>query len=670
MNVKIRISMKKYLYIIIVISILPIHSIAITKKALFIGNSLFSSAHIAQTHVKAFATAAGDTLVQSLAIHTGVGVMEYWADYSSTTTPATAFHTNIYNGIRQGNLDYVVINESSSGFIETDATVQTQTYPYATLFENEIRQFNPGAETMYYMTWGMEAGYYQLSYLNQGFTTSTMSKKVEAGYIEMARQNNATNAPIGVVLRLLYEKAPYNSYRVLYTDGKHPSEIAAYAAAATLYTSMFRKDPTVVNYLPTDFRDTCIAKGLNPVVIAADILQTVKNVVLNPDSLLKWKIGTYDPVANFSSNIAAGNLVTFTNQTTNGVSYVWDFGDGTTSSAVNPTHTYTTSGSYNVTLTSTGYARFKNTISQQINTSNLSPLTATTSVSESELKGFNYKHTKGPSDEMSFIVSGTTLTDNIIITPNVNFEISTISGSAFASSPINLAKNGASAVAATTIYVRLKSGLAVSNYNGNIIVSSTGTPDKSISLSAAVEINPPIVSAANLVGFNYNENEGPSAEQRFYIRGEELTGDIEITAPSNFEISTSTGNAFSPANTITISPVAGKVDITSIYVRMKAGLVIQNYAQSISISSQGSNNIDIALTGFVNVSTESSLIPTSKIKIISISGFLKVIGAEPGDLISVYNSTGQVIESKLSDGNETRFAVEGKGIFMVKVVEK
>ena len=662
--------MKKYFCIILAISIVSIHSVAITKKALFIGNSLFSSSHIAQTHVKAFATAAGDTLVQSLAIHTGVGMLEYWADYSSTVTPATAFHTNIYNGIRQGNLDYIVINESSIGFIETDATVQTQTYPYATLFENEISQFNPGAETMYYMTWGMEAGYYQLSYLGQGFTTSTMSKKVEAGYIEMARQNNATNAPIGVVLRLLYEKAPYNGYRVLYTDGKHPSEITAYAAAATLYTSMFRKDPTLVNYMPTDFQDNCIAKGLDPVVIAADILQTVKNVVLNPDSLLKWKIGTYDPVASFSSNIAVGNLVSFTNQTSNGVSYVWNFGDGTTSTAVNPTHTYATSGSYNVTLTSTGYARFTNTITQLINTSNLSPLTATTSVSESELKGFNYKQTKGPSDEMSFIVSGTTLTDNIIITPDANFEISTISGSAFTSSPINLSKNGASAVPATTIYVRLKSGLVVSNYNGNIIISSPGTADKSISLSASVEINPPRVSTANLVDFNYIENKGPSAEQRFYIHGEELTGDIEITAPSNFEISTSTGTLFSPANTITFSPVAGKVDITPVYVRMKAGLVSQNYAQSISIRSQGSDNINLALAGTVKVFTESSIIPTSKIKIISISGFLKVIGAEAGDLISVYNSTGQLINSKLADGNEIKFPIKGKGVFIVKLVEK
>lgn len=660
--------MKKYFCIILVLSIVPIHSMAITKKALFIGNSLFSSSHIALTHVKAFTTAAGDTLIQSLAIHTGVAIKEYWADYSSTATPATAFHNNIYNGIHQGDLDYVIINESSIGFIETDATVQANTYPYATLFENEIRQFNPGAETIYYMTWGMEAGYYQLNYLSQGFTTSTMSKKVEAGYIEMARQNNATNAPIGVVLRLLYEKAPYSNYRVLYTDGKHPSEISAYAAAATLYTSMFRKDPTLVNYMPTDFRDTCIAKGLDPTLIAADILHTVKNVVLNPDSLLKWKIGTYDPLANFSANIATGNLVSFTNQSGNGVSYVWNFGDGTSSTAVNPTHTYSNSGNYNVTLSTTGYARFKNSISQLINTSNLSPLTPATSVSETVLKGFIYKQTKGPSNEMSFIISGTTLTANITVTPPSDFEISTISGSAFTSSAISLAKNGENAVPNTTIYVRLKSGLSVSNYNGDIVISSTGTTDKSISLSAAVEINPPTVSAANLVDLNYKINKGPSAEQRFYIHGEDLTGDIVLTAPADFEISTSTGNLFSAQKTITITPVDGKVDITAIYVRLKAGLAVQNYNQSISIRSQGSENIDLAVVGTVNLNTESSIIPTSKIKVISVSGFLKVSGAEPGNLICIYNSTGQLINSKFSDGNETKMAVKGKGFFMVKVL--
>jgi gliding motility-associated-like protein len=47
-------------------------------------------------------------------------------------------------------------------------------------------------------------------------------------------------------------------------------------------------------------------------------------------------------------------VVSFTNTTTYGVSYVWNFGDGSTSTAVNPTHVYYQPGTYFVTLTATG----------------------------------------------------------------------------------------------------------------------------------------------------------------------------------------------------------------------------------------------------------------------------------------------------------------------------
>jgi PKD repeat protein len=49
---------------------------------------------------------------------------------------------------------------------------------------------------------------------------------------------------------------------------------------------------------------------------------------------------------------AAGNPVTFTDQTNPGTwTYRWNFGDGGTSTAQNPTHTYTTLGTFDVVLT-------------------------------------------------------------------------------------------------------------------------------------------------------------------------------------------------------------------------------------------------------------------------------------------------------------------------------
>jgi PKD repeat protein len=57
-----------------------------------------------------------------------------------------------------------------------------------------------------------------------------------------------------------------------------------------------------------------------------------------------------EPTALFSYN-ANGANVSFINNSVNATSYSWNFGDGNTSTAVNPTHTYDENGSYIVTLT-------------------------------------------------------------------------------------------------------------------------------------------------------------------------------------------------------------------------------------------------------------------------------------------------------------------------------
>ncbi|MEL6274273.1 MAG: PKD domain-containing protein, partial [Bacteroidota bacterium] len=55
------------------------------------------------------------------------------------------------------------------------------------------------------------------------------------------------------------------------------------------------------------------------------------------------------PTANFSFTENLG-LVSFTNQSSNGDSYLWDFGDNNTSTAFEPTHQYNAPGDYEVTL--------------------------------------------------------------------------------------------------------------------------------------------------------------------------------------------------------------------------------------------------------------------------------------------------------------------------------
>ncbi|RYD83606.1 MAG: T9SS type A sorting domain-containing protein [Sphingobacteriales bacterium] len=68
------------------------------------------------------------------------------------------------------------------------------------------------------------------------------------------------------------------------------------------------------------------------------------------------------PVANGSAESRIGNVVKFVNASTSATSYLWDFGDSTSSTSANPSHAYANDGDYKVTLTAYN-ATCKNTFS-------------------------------------------------------------------------------------------------------------------------------------------------------------------------------------------------------------------------------------------------------------------------------------------------------------------
>lgn len=61
---------------------------------------------------------------------------------------------------------------------------------------------------------------------------------------------------------------------------------------------------------------------------------------------------TVNPLATaaFTWAQTGTNTITFTNTSTNGTTYSWNFGDGQTGTTMSPAHTYTTNGTYTVTL--------------------------------------------------------------------------------------------------------------------------------------------------------------------------------------------------------------------------------------------------------------------------------------------------------------------------------
>lgn len=93
--------------------------------------------------------------------------------------------------------------------------------------------------------------------------------------------------------------------------------------------------------------------------------------------------GYVPPTANFDFSLE-GKTATFTNTSVGTVSYEWDFGDGNTSTAENPVHTYQENGTYDVTLTASNSAGASSTISKSV-------LVAEISVSEAALTGGSSK---------------------------------------------------------------------------------------------------------------------------------------------------------------------------------------------------------------------------------------------------------------------------------------
>ena len=76
------------------------------------------------------------------------------------------------------------------------------------------------------------------------------------------------------------------------------------------------------------------------------------------------------PTAQFSftgTGIQVPCQVTFTNSSTNATSYLWDFGDGQTSTEKSPVHTYTKGANFNVKLTTKSSSGFSS-VTQQVTT--------------------------------------------------------------------------------------------------------------------------------------------------------------------------------------------------------------------------------------------------------------------------------------------------------------
>ncbi|PLX05031.1 MAG: hypothetical protein C0595_01085 [Marinilabiliales bacterium] len=294
-----------------------------TKSVLFLGNSYTAVNNLPQI-IADVASSTGDSVIYDSNTPGGYTLEGHSSDANSISK------------IVSGNWDFVVLQEQSQRPSLPDNQVEQDVYPYAHFLDSIISNNNSCTETVFYMTWGRKNG----DASNCGWwppvcTYSGMDSLLYLRYMIMTETNNAIVSPVGAVWKRI--RSEYSDIELYMSDESHPSAAGSYAAACSFYTTIFRKNPLLIDYNFT----------LNSAE-AENIRQVVKEVVF--DNLSTWYISSYDPQANFEYEILENGVVEFINISENANSYYWTFGDGNHSVEEEPIHTYDAIGEYLVNL--------------------------------------------------------------------------------------------------------------------------------------------------------------------------------------------------------------------------------------------------------------------------------------------------------------------------------
>ncbi len=88
----------------------------------------------------------------------------------------------------------------------------------------------------------------------------------------------------------------------------------------------------------------------------------------------------------------------------------------------------------------------------------------------------------------------------------------------------------------------------------------------------------------------------PSAQQSFTVSGYYLSGNVSVSAPANFQVSTTSGSGFT--NSVTLTQTGGIVNATTIYVRMSSSFGWGG-PDSISVASNGAATKKVGVAGSI-----------------------------------------------------------------------
>jgi len=275
------------------------------------------------------------------------------------------------------------------------------------------------------------------------------------------------------------------------------------------------------------------------------------------------------------------------------------------------------------------------------------------------------------SAEKTYSISGTNLSPasgNITITAPTGYQLTTTSGSGYASS-LSVAYTG-STLAATTIYVVFKP-TAAQSYTGNITNAGGGATTQNVTLTGTgVALTPTVsISATSLSSFGNVATGSSSASSNYTVSGINLTSNIIVTAPTGFQVGTDNSTF---ANSVTLTQSGGTVASTKIYARFSPTSATGATTGTITNTSSGTTTQNVSVSGvslaaqpttqgtisFGTVTSTSIVVSLSKVG----NGTNRIIVAKSGSAVSTDPTDATAYTASATFGSGTQI---GSGNYVV-----
>ncbi len=280
----------------------------------------------------------------------------------------------------------------------------------------------------------------------------------------------------------------------------------------------------------------------------------------------------------------------------------------------------------------------------------------TLTVAPTSLSGLDYVFGSGPSASQSYQLSGANLTGfpgNILVSGSTNYMVSTDNSNFFAS--VNVPYNTAT-LAATTIYVRLKAGLSVGTYNGELVTNAGGgATTLNVTCNGTVSTPPTptlTVTPTSLSALDYVFGSGPSASQSYSLSGTNLTGwpsTITVSGSTNYDVSLN-NTVF--GSTVNVSYASATLAATTIYVRLRAGLAVGAYnGELVTNAGGGAATVNVTCNG--NVTAPSTNCGSETFTNAALTGTYATGG---------FTGDNSLSWSYVGSRDESTYGITGKGI--------